>query len=128
MLVVKYVCLAAGACVFQRVASAARFFSFANRRWFFRNKKSVHRINEEVFCVKRVLITLLVLLLLLCACSGGNADGIVDSYGEVKTTVYRTKHGEKYHRKGCYYLEKSKIETTLVKAESMGLTPCSVCW
>ena len=42
------------------------------------------------------------------------------------TTVYRTKHGEKYHSEGCYYL-KSKIETTVDRAKAMGLKPCSKC-
>ncbi len=40
--------------------------------------------------------------------------------------VYRTKTGKKYHRSGCSYL-KSKIETTVSDAKSMGLTPCSRC-
>ncbi len=41
-------------------------------------------------------------------------------------TVYRTKTGKKYHRDGCSYL-KSRIETTVAEAASMGLTPCSRC-
>lgn len=41
-------------------------------------------------------------------------------------TVYRTHSGEKYHIEGCYYL-KSKIETTIDAAKSMGLKPCSRC-
>jgi len=40
--------------------------------------------------------------------------------------VYRTKTGKKYHRAGCSYL-KSKIETTISEAQSMGLEPCSGC-
>ena len=40
--------------------------------------------------------------------------------------VYRTVTGEKYHREGCIHL-KSKIETTVTDAHSMGLEPCSVC-
>ena len=40
--------------------------------------------------------------------------------------VYRTKTGKKYHRSGCSYL-KSKIETTVSEAQSMGLGPCSRC-
>ncbi len=40
--------------------------------------------------------------------------------------VYRTKTGSKYHNSGCSYL-KSKIETTVSEAKSMGLTPCSRC-
>ena len=40
--------------------------------------------------------------------------------------VYRTKTGEKYHRESCIHL-KSKIETTVDEALSMGLEPCSVC-
>ena len=41
--------------------------------------------------------------------------------------VYITKTGEKYHRDGCQYLRKSKIETTLKNAASNGYTPCSKC-
>ena len=40
--------------------------------------------------------------------------------------VYRTETGEKYHRENCIHL-KSKIETTVEEALSMGLGPCSVC-
>ncbi len=48
---------------------------------------------------------------------------------EGKTTspvVYRTVTGKKYHRESCIHL-KSKIETTVTDAHSMGLEPCSVC-
>ena len=40
--------------------------------------------------------------------------------------VYRTETGEKYHRENCIHL-KSKIETTVDEALSMGLGPCSKC-
>ncbi len=40
--------------------------------------------------------------------------------------VYRTKTGKKYHRESCIHL-KSKIETTVTDAHSMGLEPCFVC-
>lgn len=43
------------------------------------------------------------------------------------TVVYVTKTGKKYHRDGCKCLAKSKIQTTLSKAEAEGYTPCSVC-
>lgn len=42
-------------------------------------------------------------------------------------TVYRTKTGHKYHRSGCRYLSRSKIAISKSNAESMGLSPCSVC-
>ena len=42
-------------------------------------------------------------------------------------TVYVTKSGEKYHRDGCQYLRKSKIETTLSSAKDRGYTACSKC-
>ena len=44
----------------------------------------------------------------------------------VETAVYRTKTGKKYHMEYCHHL-KSKIETTVSEAKSMGLGPCSVC-
>ena len=40
--------------------------------------------------------------------------------------VYRTETGKKYHRESCRHL-KSKVETTVDEALSMGLDPCSVC-
>ena len=42
-------------------------------------------------------------------------------------TVYRTRTGKKYHKENCSYL-KSKIETTVSEAISMGLEPCSRCF
>jgi hypothetical protein len=41
--------------------------------------------------------------------------------------VYITRTGEKYHRDGCRYLSKSKIECSLDDAVEAGLSPCSVC-
>lgn len=46
--------------------------------------------------------------------------------GSTNTIVYKTNSGKKYHRDGCSYL-KSKIETTVSEAKSIGLTPCSRC-
>ena len=41
--------------------------------------------------------------------------------------VYITETGEKYHKSGCQYLKKSKIEITLEEAKANGYTPCSRC-
>lgn len=54
---------------------------------------------------------------------GQNETSVSDNQNQV---VFRTKTGKKYHRAGCSYL-KSKIETTVSEAQSMGLGPCSVC-
>ena len=43
-------------------------------------------------------------------------------------TVYITESGKKYHRDGCRYLSKSKIEISLEKATNQGYKPCSKCW
>jgi hypothetical protein len=43
------------------------------------------------------------------------------------TKVYTTEHGEKYHKTNCRYLTKSKIETTLNEAKTVGFTACKVC-
>ena len=43
------------------------------------------------------------------------------------TIVYITKTGGKYHRDGCSYLKKSKIQTTLYEAVQRGYEPCKVC-
>lgn len=45
----------------------------------------------------------------------------------VSVTVYITKSGEKYHRSGCQYLKKSKIEISLDDAKAKGYTACSKC-
>ena len=42
--------------------------------------------------------------------------------------IYITKTGEKYHKNGCFYLRKSKIEMKLIDAISEGYTPCSRCF
>jgi hypothetical protein len=44
-----------------------------------------------------------------------------------QTTVYVTSTGEKYHKSGCQYLSKSKIDIDLAKAQKDGYTACSVC-
>ena len=45
-----------------------------------------------------------------------------------RTTVYRTKTGDRYHLSDCHFLGKSKIKTTLDAAvNEFHLTPCSVC-
>lgn len=42
-------------------------------------------------------------------------------------TVYITETGEKYHRDGCQYLRKSKIEIGKQDAIDAGYSPCSKC-
>jgi micrococcal nuclease len=42
-------------------------------------------------------------------------------------TVYITRTGKKYHRKGCSALKSSKIPITLKEAYERGYTPCSLC-
>lgn len=44
-----------------------------------------------------------------------------------ESKVFMTKTGTKYHRDGCRYLKKSKIEITLADAKKKHLQPCSVC-
>ncbi len=43
-------------------------------------------------------------------------------------TVYITNTGSKYHRAGCRFLSKSKIEINLAEAKSQGYTPCGTCY
>jgi endonuclease YncB( thermonuclease family) len=50
----------------------------------------------------------------------------VESIRETDTKVYITRTGSKYHRAGCRYLSKSKIEIPLSRAQS-AYTPCSKC-
>ncbi len=42
-------------------------------------------------------------------------------------TVYITNSGTKYHRAGCRFLNKSKIEISLSEAQAQGYTACQVC-
>lgn len=42
--------------------------------------------------------------------------------------VYVTQTGKKYHKSGCSYLKKSKIQKTLSEVQSQGYTPCSKCY
>lgn len=44
-----------------------------------------------------------------------------------ETTVYVTRTGEKYHRRNCRYLSRSKITTTKSKAIKDGYGACKVC-
>ena len=54
----------------------------------------------------------------------GNPPGEKDKN---EVTVYITETGKKYHRDGCSYLKKSKIEISLKDAKAQGYTPCSRC-
>lgn len=42
-------------------------------------------------------------------------------------TVYTTDTGVCYHNEDCFYLKKSKNQTTLDQAAAQGLRPCTVC-
>lgn len=42
--------------------------------------------------------------------------------------VYVTETGKKYHKSGCSYLKKSKIQINLSDAKAQGYTPCSKCY
>lgn len=77
------------------------------------------------------LLLVLVMIFSLCGCEQKTTGTVenISTVVEEKTTspvVYRTQTGEKYHRDSCIHL-KSKIETTVDEARSMGLKPCFVC-
>jgi micrococcal nuclease len=42
-------------------------------------------------------------------------------------TVYITSTGSKYHRDGCRFLNKSKVEANLERVIDLGYEPCRVC-
>ena len=42
-------------------------------------------------------------------------------------TVYVTRTGKRYHRKGCRYLTSSQRAMSLKDAKAGGFTPCKVC-
>ena len=54
-------------------------------------------------------------------------DDLAFAAADPETVVYITKTGEKYHRRSCRYLSKSKIKATLKKAKRRGYEPCKVC-
>ncbi|MDB4285617.1 thermonuclease family protein [bacterium] len=41
--------------------------------------------------------------------------------------VYITSTGSKYHRNGCRYLDKSKVEVNIERVVDLGYEPCKVC-
>lgn len=60
--------------------------------------------------------------------TNSNSNNTNTSSNKQNTTiVYITNSGSKYHRSGCFYLRKSKIETTLDKAKKQGFSACSRC-
>ncbi len=44
-----------------------------------------------------------------------------------QSLVYITETGEKYHRRNCRYLFRSKLKISLEEAVEKGYVPCSVC-
>jgi len=38
-----------------------------------------------------------------------------------------TETGTKYHREGCRYLDKSKVEANIERVVDLGYGPCKVC-
>lgn len=42
-------------------------------------------------------------------------------------TVYRTPHGERYHRPSCRHVRGKAIPLSLAESKEMGLTPCQTC-
>ena len=81
--------------------------------------------------MRRLLASLLVVVGLafsLPEATWRPTTGILEAAQNAATiTVYITKTGEKYHRDGCRYLSRSRIQTTLKAALERGLGPCSVC-
>lgn len=78
------------------------------------------------------LLLVLVMIFSLCGCEQEttgiteNTSAVFEEAEPESLVVYRTETGEKYHRESCICL-KSKIETTVDEALSMGLEPCFVC-
>jgi hypothetical protein len=46
---------------------------------------------------------------------------------ESAITVYITRTGEKYHRRSCQHLARSKYPVSLKDAKQRGYAPCKVC-
>lgn len=55
-------------------------------------------------------------------------DNAENDENKKSVIVYKTKTGNKYHKDGCPYLSKSKIEITLEEAENEKLEPCKNCF
>lgn len=45
----------------------------------------------------------------------------------ISQTVYTTKSGRKYHKKGCRYIKHSHYQTTIDSAKGAGYTACKIC-
>ena len=67
------------------------------------------------------------LLISLLALVGLGAPPKGEEGKDKSQTVYVTKTGKKYHRRGCQYLRKSQIPKTLEKVVAAGFTACSRC-
>lgn len=48
-------------------------------------------------------------------------------FREVQALVYKTKTGNRYHSKNCYYLHSSCIKIGIKQAKAEGLTACLSC-
>lgn len=72
-----------------------------------------------------LLLISLISILNFSACSKDVNE--TESVTDNSPVVYITETGTKYHKKSCSYLSKSKIETTLEKAQKDGYTRCSRC-
>lgn len=54
-------------------------------------------------------------------------NAIANNSKNKNTTVYVTSNGEKYHKAGCSYLEKSCMSIDINDAKQKGYEPCSKC-
>lgn len=46
----------------------------------------------------------------------------------VTATVYRTAHGERYHRQSCRHIKgRDTFRLSITEARNQGLTPCRTC-
>ncbi len=67
------------------------------------------------------------LILALAILSGaGAASFTIDTPPQTDPVVYVTKHGQKYHRNACRYLDQSKRAVKLTCARQFR-EPCKVC-
>lgn len=79
--------------------------------------------------ISRILIFLLLITGGVCAYnieSISQQNTPYESTLPKTSTVYVTKTGKKYHKKGCHHL-KSSIPISIDDAHSMGYDPCKVC-
>ena len=85
-------------------------------------------VIKELRKIKKQPVLIAACILLVTFISACMLVNSINSQNTTPDTVYITESGDKYHRKGCYYIEGNDvIAITKSEAESLDKEPCKVC-